>query len=273
MLEKITAAFNLLIDNELRTTCGTWHLKCNISAPMPFHSFKALKKITSRTDSALLHAFKDDEFDQIYPASVSALSTCHWSPVNVCRMAAQFLVTDPGTRVLDIGCGPGKFCVIGATTTQGHFTGVEQRKRLVKTACELVECHQIPRVEIRHGNITQINFREFDAFYIFNPFQENIMPALRIDYDVELEPQLYTDYTAHVQQQLMRMPMTTRVVSYCGDDGEIPACYACEKTAFTGKLKLWVKKHPAPAYASAAQSYSKENSRDIPVGVGPFALA
>lgn len=240
---------------------------------MPIHTFKALKKITARTDRELLHAFKDDEFDQLYPASISALSSCHWSPVNVCRMAAQFLVTAPGTRVLDIGCGPGKFCMIGATTTEGHFTGVEQRKRLVKTASELVERHRIPRVEIQHGNITQTHFREFDAFYIFNPFQENVMPALRIDYDVELEPQLYTDYTAHVQQQLMRMPMATRVASYCGDDSEIPACYACEKTAFNGKLKLWVKKHPTPTYAAAAESWSQDTGRDTSHGADALALA
>ncbi|MDI1313830.1 class I SAM-dependent methyltransferase [Prosthecobacter sp.] len=240
---------------------------------MPFHTFKALKKITAKPDRELLQACKDEEFDQLFPASISALSLCHWSPVNVCRTAAQFLVTAPGTRVLDIGCGPGKFCVIGATSTAGHFTGVEQRKRLVRTASELVERHRIPRVEFQHGNINQVQFREFDAFYLFNPFQENVMPALRIDYDVELEPKLYTDYTAHVQQQLMRMPMATRVASYCGDDSEIPSCYACEKTAFTGKLKLWVKKHPAPAYATAAESYAQDNGRAIPLGTGPLALA
>lgn len=205
---------------------------------------------SSRTpsDSELLQSKKDQDFDLIFPEAIGRLSACHWSPVHVCRTAAQLLVVQPGTRVLDIGCGPGKFCVIGASTTQGHFTGVEQRGKLARIAQDVVKKHHVPRVEIMHGNIQDVNFRDFEAFYLFNPFEENIMPALRIDYDVELEPQLYTEYSAHVQQQLLRMPMATRVVTYCSDGLEIPDCYACVKTAFTDKLKLWVKKHPSPDY-------------------------
>ena len=43
----------------------------------------------------------------------------HWTPVHVARRAAQFLVTGPETRVLDVGSGPGKFCLVGALATQG----------------------------------------------------------------------------------------------------------------------------------------------------------
>jgi hypothetical protein len=126
-------------------------------------------------------------------------------------------------------------------------------------------------VDIVHGNIQDVSFRDFDAFYLFNPFEENILPSLRIDYDVELEPRLYTDYTAYVQQQLMRMPIATRVVTYCGDTTEIPECYACVKTAFNEKLKLWVKKNPSLGYAHAASS--ADDDREILVGVGEIALA
>ena len=41
----------------------------------------------------------------------------------------------PGEVVLDIGCGPGKFCIVGALATTGRFTGVEQRKHLCDAAC------------------------------------------------------------------------------------------------------------------------------------------
>ncbi len=228
---------------------------------------------SSRTQSGseLLHSKTDQDFDQVFPEAISRVSDCHWSPVNVCRTAAQMLAVEPGTRVLDIGCGPGKFCIIGATTTQGRFTGVEQRAKLVRIAQDVVKKHRVPRVDIVHGNIQDVNFRDFDAFYLFNPFEENIMPALRIDYDVELNPQLYTDYSAHVQQQLLRMPMATRVVTYCTDGLEIPDCYACVKTAFTEKLKLWVKKHRSPDYAHAASLADDDHS--IQAGVGEPAYA
>lgn len=193
-------------------------------------------------DAGLLHAERDEDFDQVFPDAVMRQSVRHWSPVPVCRTAAQLLVVEAGTRVLDIGCGPGKFCVIGASTTRGHFTGVEQRASLAWLAQEVVERHHVPRVTIVRGNIQHVDFRLFDAFYLFNPFQENIMPSLRIDDDVATTAQLYTDYTTHVREQLKAMPSATRVVTYCGNCEEIPAeCYTCVQTDFDDTLKLWVK--------------------------------
>jgi SAM-dependent methyltransferase len=231
------------------SVCRTsWPLKCIESLSMLKSSPLFTSKPRTQSASELLLAHQDQDFDQIYPEAISRLSIFHWSPVHVSRTAAQMLATEPGTRVLDIGCGPGKFCFIGASTTQGRFTGVEQRGKLARIAQSVVQKHQIPRVEIIHGNILDVNFRDFDAFYLFNPFEENVLPDLRIDYDVELKPRLYTDYTVHVHQQLLHMPLATRVVTYCGECLEIPNCYACVKTAFTDKLKLWVKKHPSPDY-------------------------
>ncbi len=236
-------------------------------------SFQRTSSPRIQSDSEFLHSHKDQDFDQVYPEAIGRLSICHWSPVHVCRTAAQLLVVEPDTRVLDIGCGPGKFCIIGATATKGHFTGVEQRGKLARIAQDVVRKHDVPRVNIVHGNIQDVSFSAFDAFYLFNPFEENILPSLRIDYDVELEPQLYTDYTTHVQQQLMRMPMATRVVTYCGDSTEIPDCYACVKTAFNEKLKLWVKKHPAPDHARATVSQPDDHSSSPQMGGGNFAIA
>jgi SAM-dependent methyltransferase len=208
---------------------------------MPTRSPSQILTSPIESDSEFLTAFKDHEFDRDYPEDIYQQSACHWTPLDVCQMAAQMLVEKPGTRVLDIGCGPGKFCAIGATTTLGHFTGVEQRSRLVKAARELLERHRITRAEIVHSNITTISFEAFDAFYLFNPFEENILPMLRIDHDVEMEPQLYDDYTFHVQQQLELKPLGTRIVTYYGSCAEVPECYTCVKTAYDGTLKLWEK--------------------------------
>ena len=197
------------------------------------------------SDSEFLTAFRDFEFDRDYPVDVCEQSACHWTPIDVCQMAAEWLVEKPGTRVLDIGCGPGKFCAIGATNTLGYFTGVEQRGRLVKAAREMLARHRIARVEIVHGNITTVSFDAFDAFYLFNPFEENILPMLRIDKEVEMGAQLYDDYTLHVQTQLERKPLGTRIVTYYGSCAEVPECYTCVKTAYDGTLKLWLKMREA----------------------------
>jgi len=211
---------------------------------MPAHSLHSPRTPCIPSDEELPHVFEDHEFDQSYPKSIRHLSDCHWSPVEVCQMAAQFLVVEPGTRVLDIGCGTGKFCAIGAHTTAGHFTGVEQRGRFVKAAHEMLHRYGIAWVEIVHGNIADMSFDAFDAFYLFNPFEEHILPILRVDDEVEMAPQHYDDYTLHVQQQLEQRPMATRVVTYYGCCAEIPECYTCVKTAYDGTLKLWIKTQP-----------------------------
>ncbi len=46
--------------------------------------------------------------------------------------------------MLDIGCGPGKFCLLGPSLTDGRFTGVEQRSELVAAARVTAAKLQIP---------------------------------------------------------------------------------------------------------------------------------
>ncbi|MGL5016933.1 MAG: class I SAM-dependent methyltransferase [Luteolibacter sp.] len=189
----------------------------------------------------------DHEFDQILPKRVREFSAFHWTTVEVCRHAAAWLVAEPGTRVLDVGCGPGKFCAIGAFTTAGHFTGVEQRKRLCRTAWDMLDHYCIPRVQILHANVMELSFSGFDAFYFFNPFEENLAPELRIDDEVPVKIELYGNYIDYVRRQLSQVRMGTRVVTFWGSCHEIPPSFDCEETAFDGKLRLWVKRRDLSA--------------------------
>src|SRR5262249_782800 len=99
-----------------------------------------------------LYALDDDRFDLVYPPEIRDVSFRHWTPVIIARQAAAFLVGKPGTRVLDIGCGPGKFCIAGALATPGKFTGVEQRKHLCDLARSLIQQANISNAEIVHAN-------------------------------------------------------------------------------------------------------------------------
>ncbi|MBA3544254.1 MAG: class I SAM-dependent methyltransferase [Chthoniobacterales bacterium] len=156
--------------------------------------------------------------------------------------AARMLVTRPGLRVLDVGCGPAKFCLGAATLTDGRFTGVEVREDLANAARNAVGRHQLSCVEILQRNIIDVSFAEFDAFYLYNPFEENMPRGHKIDAAIPLSPLLFKRYNNYVASQLGFKPLGTQVVTYAGYADEIPACYECERTLFRDELKLWVKR-------------------------------
>ena len=64
-------------------------------------------------------SIEDEKFDLIYPPKIRKLSSIFWTPVAVAAKAAKWLVTVQGMRVVDIGCGPGKFCLVAASLTDG----------------------------------------------------------------------------------------------------------------------------------------------------------
>lgn len=184
---------------------------------------------------------EDERFDRVYPDRIRQLSSVFWTPVHIAAPAADLLVTAPDIRVLDIGCGPGKFCLVAASLTDGHFTGVEQREDLIAAARSAVAELQLTGIEFLHANVVDVSFADYDAFYIFNPFEENMYQSHRIDSAVPLSPELFKAYTGYVAEQLGRRPLGTRVVTYMGYGDEIPACYTCELTFFGDDLKLWIK--------------------------------
>lgn len=196
-------------------------------------------------------SIEDERFDQIYPSKVQKLSWQHWTPVSVAVEAAKLLVTGPRTRVLDVGCGPGKFCLVAAALTDARFTGIEQRSDLVAIARRAALKHRATNVEIIHGNVIDFAFAGYDAFYLFNPFEENMFLRQKIDSSVLLSKALFKKYTRYVAVQLGNRPIGTRVVTYAGYADEIPACYDCEQALFGDDLKLWIK----------TRDYAPENER------------
>jgi SAM-dependent methyltransferase len=193
-------------------------------------------------------SIEDEKFDQVYPPHVRQLSAIFWTPVAVAAEAARLLVTQPATRVLDVGCGAGKFCLIAATVTDGHFTGIEQRAELVSAARDAAAQLGSGGVDFLHANVMDVPFANYDAFYIFNPFEEHLH-GHKIDKAVPLSPELFRRYTSYVSDQLGARPLGTRVVTYMGYADDIPACYDCQCTFFDDDLKLWLKnrEHDADA--------------------------
>ena len=112
----------------------------------------------------------DELFDRLYDPEIRAISAVHWTPAAVAVGMARLLAPDRSSIVLDIGSGVGKFCVLGALATEGVFVGIEQRLHLVTIARKLAGTLGIERASFVHGNVLDLDWSRFTAFYLFNPF-------------------------------------------------------------------------------------------------------
>ena len=186
-------------------------------------------------------AVKDADFDEIYPIEVKKLSGRHWTTVEIAKKAAGFLVTSPASKVLDIGSGAGKFCFVGMATTQGQFFGIEQRPDLVVLSRSIIQQYNLDRVHISNANVVDTNFKDFDAFYLFNPFHENLEKHSSIDKSLPLSRPIYSRYKKYVFGQLQDMPAGTRVVTYSVNGSQIPPSYKAVRKEQGGLLKYYEK--------------------------------
>jgi SAM-dependent methyltransferase len=203
-------------------------------------------------------SIEDAKFDRLFPLRVQGLSSLHWTPVAVCAAAAELLQPGLGTRVLDVGCGPGKFCLVAASLNDAHFTGIDQRADLIAAARRGAAELSLPNVHFLESNVVDISFSGFDAFYIYNPFAENRPDGHKIDRSIPQSTELLNRYTTYVAGQLGTRPVGTRVVTYAGYANEIPGCYDCESTRFADELKLWVKRRE---YDAALEQFGFGASR------------
>jgi Methyltransferase domain len=196
---------------------------------MPFQKLKSNKKVS------------DSAFDTIFSNELKEVAEIHFSPIVVAKKAAQYLVQKKGDRILDIGSGAGKFCMIGSVFTDGFFSGVEQREHLHDLAIRLSETLDLTNLNFLNANILDISFQDFDGFYCFNPFYENINPTGKMDDFIELKRGLYDEYSLYVKTQLDSKPIGTKLVTYFSYLTEIPDSYRLQFSDFEGKLKMWEK--------------------------------
>ncbi|MES2376028.1 MAG: class I SAM-dependent methyltransferase [Bacteroidota bacterium] len=183
----------------------------------------------------------DANFDDLYPEHIQELSPMHWTPVDIAKKAGDFL-SIPNTRVLDIGSGVGKFCLTaGFFHPETMFYGIEQREELYTFAEIAREEIDLPNVHFIHGNLTELDFREFDHFYFYNAFYENIEPDSRIDYSVRTSFELYDRYSRLIYQMLEEKPPETRLVTFHASDTQIPPGYQLVNNSYSRVLKMWIK--------------------------------
>lgn len=183
----------------------------------------------------------DEEFDAIFPEELRNHSNRHYTSVFISQRATQFLVKDENTHILDIGSGTGKFCLVGAVCSKAQFTGVEYRQQQYEIAKTCAERFEIPNVHFKQANILDVNFDAFNAFYIFNPFLENIDATARMDEQVETAENKYEVFKSYVYEQLDKKPIGTRLASYWTTKEQVPDSYELVKSILGDTLRFWEK--------------------------------
>lgn len=201
---------------------------------------KHLKNVHSKEETDWFSS--DLIFNSLYPPHIREVAQKHWTPLEVAVKAADYLAGSPNAKVLDIGSGSGKFCFTAANYhPETQFYGVEQRKELVDLCNNLKEQLGISNVTFINKNITEIDFSDFDHFYFYNSFYENIEGTQKIDYSVSYSEKLYDYYNLYVYKQLKKMPSGTKFASYHSFGNEMPAGYEIVHSSFENYLQFWVK--------------------------------
>ena len=184
----------------------------------------------------------DARFNQVYPSSVRLLAQRHWTPLVVARKAANFLAAESNVKVLDIGSGVGKFCLAAAHyKPKAFYYGIEQRKRLVNHAEAAKEMLRVENVSFMNGNFTQIDFRNYDHFYFYNSFYENLKGTDKIDNSIDYSLELFNYYNRYLYKQLEQRPAGTRLASFHSLEDEMPPGYHIVGSEMNELLKFWIK--------------------------------
>lgn len=187
----------------------------------------------------------DAAFDAIYPAEVRRVSDRYWTPVDVARLACQWFDAHGGSRVLDIGSGAGKFCLVGALTTDLSFVGVEHRADLVDVARSAAQRLALGRrATFVHASFADVDVADHDCLYLYNPFLENLYERdARLDSRVELHPGRFAHDIRAFERALDVAPIGTQVITYFGFGGRIPSTYTfLASIAFHGDSLLHYRK-------------------------------
>lgn len=183
----------------------------------------------------------DSSFDKIFQKKYSEISRIHWTPIEIAKIATNWLAKSADTKILDIGSGVGKFCIVGSMVSDAHFFGIEKRRNLVNETNRLKNKLKLNRINIINENIINIDFKEFDSFYYFNPFCEQIAEYDLIDDKINTSDSIYESYENHVFNQLEKSKIGTRLVTYHSPNFYPPASYKIKDMMYEGQLVFWKK--------------------------------
>ncbi len=155
--------------------------------------------------------------------------------------ACALLAPTSTQRVLDVGSGVGKLCLVGAATTRATWTGAELDVDMIREAREAARQMGLDdRATFLHQDATQLDWTAYDAIYFFNPFAEGFVKRYL---DITARMQRFFLTLERARRRLLTTRPGTRIVTYHGIGGEMPDGFTLlhREAARQDSLCLWIR--------------------------------
>jgi SAM-dependent methyltransferase len=187
----------------------------------------------------------DRSFDLFLPENIARVSGDQWTPLEVALQAARWLEEMNVRSVVDIGSGPGKFCIAAALAGNCELVGVEQNARFVEVARSLAWLFGVQdRVRFVQGELHDAVVPQAEAYYLYNPFAQHLfVPSDDVSHGATPDYARYRRDVTTAQEILRRAPEGTIVITYNGFGGLMPATYEARRVdrELPCVLRLWQK--------------------------------
>lgn len=224
----------------------------------------------------------DTEFDALLPSAARHLSRQFWTPLGVGYQVAEWLELGGARSLLDVGSGVGKLCACVAlrSARSGRtpglcVAGIEQRASLVAIAEQVAHDLEIqvnfttaritdtqyatPR-DSRDGQAGKVQLAAADAYYLYNPFGENLTGAApattsagaqhegarpdHIDDEFQRDERAFLDSVRVTERLLQQARSGTHLITFNGFGGVVPSAYDARALQRHGLSDLiwWTKR-------------------------------
>jgi hypothetical protein len=110
----------------------------------------------------------------------------------------------------------------GLITKRCIFHGVEQRGTLVSAAKAVAKKYAVPGVSFLHANAEDVQWKNYDAIYLYNPFWENMDETCKIDDSINVHAALLARYVRMTRDKLSTLRSGSRALIYHGFGGDMP---------------------------------------------------
>lgn len=189
----------------------------------------------------------DQIFDSHLPDPYRAMANRQWTTAAVVRQVAHWLAKHHShKKIIDIGSGVGKFCILLGLHTRMEVHGIEQRKSLYEISLRLRNDNFLKNVTFIHGNMVDMHWEDYDIYYLYNPFQEHLVNNgwSRINGDITFAPSLFGKYIDEIFRQLVWVKKGKLLITFHGYGGIVPSTWDLihRVPIRNGDLCMWEKK-------------------------------